>query len=227
MRSFALLLVVIAVPAFATTLDAKKLERLLGLGHSTTTPGTEGPPAPSPLPWRLLGTLRTRDGSSLAAVECSLKSVTLAVGDIRDGVEVVSIEQQVLVVRREGRLEQVSWKVGVPTVALQPLAGKPLSRQVVDELLGNPADLLSQVQVLPAMVAGRLSGFRARWVKEGSLVAKLGLKTGDVITKVNGLPLDSMERLGALMQVLLATRRFEIELDRNGQRITEAVELDR
>ena len=41
---------------------------------------------------------------------------TLAVGDVRDGVEVVSSEQQMLLVRREGRLEQSGWKAGVPSV---------------------------------------------------------------------------------------------------------------
>ena len=68
------------------------------------------------------------------------------------------------------------------------------------------------------MVHGRLSGFRARWVKEGSLVESLGLKSGDLITKVNGLPLDSLERVGSLFQVLVTRRRFEVELERAGAR---------
>lgn len=223
MRSLLVLIFVFALPAFATTLDEKKLERLLGLGHTTTAP--PGTPPVSPLPWRLLGTLRARDGFSMAAVECASKSVTLAVGDVRDGVEVVSIEQQLLIVRRQGRLEQISWKGGVPSAGLP--SGRPLSRTLVEQLMQNPAALMDQARLFPALVAGKLNGFRAGWVKEGSLVASLGLKAGDVIMKVNGQPLDTMERVFSLLQVFSASRRFEVELERNGQRLVESIELDR
>ncbi|MDP3152578.1 MAG: PDZ domain-containing protein [Archangium sp.] len=223
MRPLLVLALVFAVPAFATSLDGKKLERLLGLGRTTPVPRIEV--TPSPLPWRLLGTMRGREGFSIAAVDCASKSVTLAVGDVRDGVEVVSIEQQVLIVRREGRLEQIGWKAGVPSVVLP--AARSISRKVVEQALQNPAALMEQAQLLPALVAGKLSGFRARWVKEGSLVASLGLKAGDVIMKVNGQPLDTMERVFSLVQLLTSARRFDVELERNGQRLVESVELDR
>lgn len=218
----ALLLAVIAWPAFATSLDGKKLERLLGLEHHV---GEVPPVELSPLPWRLLGTLRGSEGVSFAAVDCASRSVTLQVGDVRDGVEVVSIEQQVLIVRRQGRLEQVGARPAAPT-PLRP-AGRTLSRQVVDRLLGDPATLLQEVQVFPAMVAGKLSGFRARFVKEGSVFATLGLKAGDVITKVNGTPLDDMQKVLSLLQVLMTTRHFEVELERGGRRFVESVDLER
>ncbi len=224
MRTLVIFTLVLAAPALATSLDGKKLERLLGLGRTGDVTPVEATPAP--LPWRLLGTMRARDGFSIAAVECSSKSVTLAVGDVRDGVEVVSIEQQLLTVRRMGRLEQIGWRVVAPTLMV-PAGARPLSRAVVEQLMQNPAALMEQAQLFPALIAGRLSGFRARWVKEGSLVASLGLKAGDVIMKVNGQPLDNMERLFSLLQGLASARRFEVELERNGQRLVESVELDR
>lgn len=220
MRSIILLL--IAAPAFASALDGPKLERLLGLGHRVTEPPVA---SSSPLPWRLLGTLRSREGTSFAAVECATRSVTLQVGDVRDGVEVVEIEQQTLIVRRLGRLERIGSKPGIGGGALSP--ARSLSRQVVERMLENPQLLLQEVQLLPAVVGGKLSGFRARWVKEGSVVAGLGLQAGDVIMKVNGVALDSLEHTFGLMPQLATTRRFEVELERNGQRLIEAVELDR
>ena len=45
--------------------------------------------------------------------------------------------------------------------------------------------------------------------------------------KVNGQPLDTMERVFSLLQVFSASRRFEVELERNGQRLVESIELDR
>ena len=223
MRSIWLVMLV-AVPASATALDGARLERLLGLQHGAHVDIPEEPVVISPLPWRLLGTLRSRDGASFAAVECSKRSVTLQVGDVRDGVEIVSIEQQILIVRRAGRLERIGGKAGLSTAILPP--GQSVSRGVVDSYLEHPEAILQEVQLLPAMVDGRLSGFRARWVKEGSLVAKLGLKTGDTILKVNGQSMDSMSRVISLMQLLATTHRFEVELERNGQRIVESVELN-
>ncbi len=210
--------------AFATPLDGKKLEQLLGLEHSSEARrDTEA--VPSPLPWRLLGTLRSREGLSFAAVECGTRSVTLQVGDVREGVEVVAIEQQLLIVARLGRLERIGSRPGVGGAALSP--ARSVSRAIVERMLANPQELMQQAQLLPAMVGGRLSGFRARWVKEGSLAAGLGLQAGDVITRVNGTTLDSLERVFGLMPLLGTTRRFEIEVLRNGQSVIEAVELER
>jgi general secretion pathway protein C len=227
MRSI-LCVVVIAVPSFAAGLDGQKLGKLLGLGTGGPSIGPQVPPAmPSPLPWRLLGTLRASDGASMAAVECSLKSVTLQVGDVRDGVEVISIEQQTVTVLRQGRLELVGARPGTGVVS-QPLprAGRTISRQLVDQVLANPERMFQEVQLMPAMVAGRLTGFRARWVKEGSIISSLGLRAGDTITKVNGLPLDNLQRVLSLLQVLTTTGRFEVELERNGQRLIESVQVE-
>lgn len=226
MRSI-LCVVVIAVPSFAAGLDGQKLGRLLGLGTGPSTTTQATPATPSPLPWRLLGTLRARDGASMAAVECSLKSVTLQVGDVRDGVEVISIEQQTVTVRRQGRLEVVGARPGTGLVAPSlPRAGRTISRQLVDQVLANPDQLYRDVRLMPAMVDGRMTGFRAHWVKDGSLISTLGLKAGDTITKVNGLPLDNLQRVISLMQVLTTTGRFEVELERNGQRVVESVQVE-
>jgi type II secretion system protein C len=225
MRSI-LLLTLIAVPSFATGLDGQKLERLLGLAGHSGPQVAPAPVVPSPLPWRLLGTLRS-EGGTMAAVEWSSKSVTLQVGDVRDGVEVIAIEQQTLIVRREGRLEVVGARPGVAGPLALPPAGRTVSRQVITSLLANPQPILLDVGLMPAMVGGKLSGFRARFVKEGSLVANLGLKAGDTIMKVNGVALDSMDRVFSLVQLLGTTSRFDVELERNGQRLVESVQLER
>lgn len=222
-----LCVVVIAVPSFAAGLDGQKLGKLLGLGTGPSTSARAPAPLPSPLPWRLLGTLRARDGASMAAVECSMKSVTLQVGDVRDGVEVISIEQQTVTVRRQGRLELVGARPGAASPSSQPPAGRTVSRQLVDQVLANPEQLYRDVRLMPAMVDGRMTGFRAHWVKDGSLISTLGLKAGDTITKVNGLPLDNLQRVISLMQVLTTTGRFEVELVRNGQRVVESVQVER
>jgi type II secretion system protein C len=182
--------------------------------------------APLPPGFKLLGTLRAPDETwSLAAVTIDSRCVTVAVGDVIADTEIIGIEHHALIVRRAGRLERWETRasaqassVGVPTV----------SKAQFDEAMRNPTPLLDQVRVGPVLFGGRLTGFRAQFVKEGSLISSLGLRTGDVLRSVNGTPLDSPERMLELYTQLRqpgATRRFEVGLERNGQTLTQSVEL--
>lgn len=199
------------------------MSRLLGFtGKVVDVP----PPAipETPLPFRLLGTLRAKDGAwSLAALECGSKSTTVSVGDVVLGVEIVTIDQQELTVRRDGRLERLGR--AAPTTS-RPMAVPRVSRKQIDDTMRDPRQLLREVQLLPTMEGGRLAGFRASFVKEGSVVSALGLKTGDVLRSVNGIALDNPQQLGALYSSLQSARRFDVELERDGVRITKSVELD-
>ncbi len=218
-----LLLVLVASSALATPVDQARLARLFGFtGHVPT------PVAPvTPLPFRLLGTLRAVEGaSSLAALDCASRSTTVGVGDVVFGVEIVSIDQQELIVRRGGRLERLGRAPFVPGVAASGSGQHRLTHNQVAAALANPSQLMTQVRMVPAMVGGKWAGFRASYVQEGSLVASLGLKAGDVLRGVNGQPLDSPERLMALYQALQTSRRFEVELERGGQRVTQTIDLD-
>jgi len=218
-----LVLLCLASHAFAVPLDEPKLSRLLGFtGKALVNPPPDLPQ--TPLPFRLLGTLRSKDGAwSLAALECGSKSTTVSIGDVVLGVEIVTIDQQELTVRREGRLERVGR--AAPTTS-RPTAVPRVTRKQLDDTMRDPRQVLREVQLLPAMEGGRQAGFRANFVKEGSVVSALGLKTGDVLRSVNGISLDNPERLLGLYSSLQRARRFDVELERDGARITKSVELD-
>ncbi len=47
------------------------------------------------------------------------------------------------------------------------------------------------IGVVPYMDNGKLNGFKIRYVKKGSDFDKLGVKRGDIITAINGEPLDN------------------------------------
>ncbi len=175
-----------------------------------------------PLSWRLLGTLRSGDGTSLAAIDCAGRTLTVAIGDVVEGTEVVDIEKLALMVRRNGNIERLTY---APTTQPTLPVPRSLSRHTVEQALANPQGLLREVMMMPAMVTGRMVGFKATWVKEGSLIDRIGLKKGDVITRVNGVPLDGPEKVVALLSTFATTRRFEVELERDGQRLVESLDL--
>lgn len=233
----ALALVILATPCLAATLDAHRLERLLGFSGRPGADPARAVAATAPLPFRLLGTLRASTPErSLAAVEWAKKTLTLRVGDVLEGIELVAIEQQELVVLRDGRLERVGAGPIVapspgpraptqPQVLTGPGGLKTVNRRDVEAVISNPLTMMNDVRLVPAMEGGRMIGFRAPFVREGSPVSLLGLQPGDVIRSVNGQPLDNLERLMGLFQALQSTSRFEIGLERSGQRVTQPVEL--
>lgn len=224
MSPFALTL--IASSSLAATVDGARLEQLFGFSGRVTV--TEVTTPTEPLPFTLLGTLRAaRPEHSLASVEYAKKALTLRVGDELEGVRLVEIEQQALIVERQGRRERVGRGPFVPRAPEPPRPGvKTVTKQEVITALANPAELMRDVRLMPAMVDGKWAGFRAAFVREGSAVATLGLKSGDVIRAVNGRPLDSAERIGELLQALQQSRRFVVELERGGQRVSQSIDLE-
>ncbi len=206
-----LALVVLTSQCLAAPLDAQRLGKLFGFRG---LPPAEAPR--TPLPLRLLGTLSGEN--ALAAIATNTRTITVGVGDIVLGVEIVSIEQATVIVRRDSRLERLSFGVSAPTPRL--------TRALIREAMLNPTTLMQDVRMRPSFLDGRWNGLQALHVADGSVVASLGLKQGDLLRAVNGVPLDNLERVMSLYQQLSTTRRFEVELERNGQRLVQSISLD-
>lgn len=205
-----LLLVVIALPCLAAPVDAARLSKLFGFnGQSRRDSGPVD--VTKPLPFRLLGTLCGE--RPLAAIATDTKTLTVTLGDLVLGVEIVSIERALIGVRRSELVE---------LLGVTPR----LTRQLVQQQLANPTALMNSVRLVPAFTDGKLRGFKALHVAEGSTVASLGLKAGDVLRAVNGVKLDSPEQLLSLYSQLATTRRFDVELERNGAVTTQTLMLD-
>jgi general secretion pathway protein C len=88
----------------------------------------------------------------------------------------------------------------------------------------DPASLARQVTALPVLVNGKMTGVRLSGGPE-ALVAKLGLKPDDVVTSVNGMPLDSPARLPQLVESLKNAARVEATVLRDGKPVTISVNL--
>ena len=86
----------------------------------------------------------------------------------------------------------------------------------VDSHLDNFANLLNQARMVPHFVKGKHQGYKVKAIDKGSLYDKLGLRDNDVITELNGEPLDSPERVMSLFKQLRNEREFSVKLNRKG-----------
>ena len=107
-----------------------------------------------------------------------------------------------------------------PAAEVEDTTPAVLSRQVlVDAAARGLGHFLSQVEVTPVIDGGRFVGFRLdhavylrRWRRAGA-----DLLPGDVITRVNDLPIDRPERAVECLTALRDASELRVDLLRRGR----------
>jgi general secretion pathway protein C len=229
-----------------TPLALAPLARYLGLPDKLreqvipTEPTDEA--RPTVLDLKLLGTmLSSRPETSLASVYegATRRTRSVWVGGELQGAQVVAIERTRVLLLSAGRLEFIGPESTTATGGKDPRASTPaapastsspgisvqqvgpgsyeISRQELDTVLANPNQLLMQARVVPAFRDGKAQGFKMFSIRPDSLYSRIGLQNGDVMQRINGLSLDSVEQGLYAFQKLRESPRIELEVERNGQ----------
>ncbi len=68
-----------------------------------------------------------------------------------------------------------------------------IPKDLFDRYRTNLRQIQKYANAVPHMVNGHLEGFRVNYIKKGSDFSKLGIQKGDIITAVNGEPLDNLK----------------------------------
>ncbi len=104
-------------------------------------------------------------------------------------------------------------------------AGKVvIDQKDIDDALQNLDRLYNDVRIVPNFKDGRPAGMKVLSVKPGSLIAKLGVKRGDVLEKVNGQELD-MKRGMEMFNQMRDMKSFSVEIERGGRNQTLEYEI--
>ena len=229
-----LLLLVLASAAPPPSLDAARLEALLGLGGRAPAAATCGRPR-----LVLLGTLTSDNPSHALAAAVDIASgaprVLRVGGRVPDGV-VAAIERGR--VRLALRACEAVLEVGAaPEAAPAPAPVSGLVRQEapgryqlarapeLDDFLdaaGRPTGL-----VTPATRDGRMIGLRLARLRPGSLAEQLGLRSGDVLVRADGVALDSLPAALELAERARVAGRVVLEVEREGRTVVLAYALPR
>lgn len=90
-------------------------------------------------------------------------------------------------------------------------------QQTVSRLRQNPGELMQRVQVVPVLDNGKLAGVRLSAGADSALLSQIGLLPGDVVTSVNGLPVDSLARGQQIMASLGSAQSVRVTVQRNGK----------
>lgn len=109
------------------------------------------------------------------------------------------------------------------TAAQKPAGGTPLS------LPGIPNDLVKDVDIGGLMMkhqpriatdaSGRPLGLTANNVGSIPYASQYGFQEGDIVSKVNGIPIESEAQIFSLIPQFQNVRNFQVEVLRNGQTV--------
>ncbi len=91
-----------------------------------------------------------------------------------------------------------------------------VDKREVDQALQNLDKLYTEIRAVPNFSGGKVSGMKILSVKNGSIFAKLGLRRGDVLQKINGMELDVRKGFEIFNQLKEETS-IRLDLLRQGQ----------
>ncbi len=110
---------------------------------------------------------------------------------------------------------------GQPSSFVNPVAGTSAAafEHFRSQAVPNPAALARSVTALPVIEGGRVVGVRLNAGANQALLTKAGLQPTDIITEINGIPIDSLARGAQIAQQLQNARSARVSVRRGGQTI--------
>lgn len=100
-----------------------------------------------------------------------------------------------------------------------------VERPFVEQLMANPAQLAKQARIVPSQKDGETQGFKFYGIRRNSLPNLLGIKNGDMITEINGEPLNSVDKAMGLYTKLRRASNLTVTLQRKGQTISKEIQI--
>lgn len=218
-----------------------------------TVASSDGKPVKTRLPLKLQAVLVVGDGKdkrSSATIEMNNKTDVYAVrGDetFAPGVVLLQVMRDRIIFSNAGRLEFAElFEEGMTSIFAPPgnLAMKTpapsrtdtdssvmteggkviIDQREIDSALANLNQLYTEIRIIPNLVDGKMDGFKILSVKPGSIFAKLGLKRGDILSRINGIQLDVKSGFDTFNQ-LKDQKNFTLDLNRGGENRTIDYEI--
>ena len=92
-----------------------------------------------------------------------------------------------------------------------------LDRSKIESAVKNVNDLMKNVRIQPHFTDGQPDGFKLSGVRPNSFFSNMGLKSGDVITGVDGKKIESVDDAFMLYQGLQSSSNIQLQLKRKGR----------
>jgi len=175
----------------------------------------------------LVGTIAHSDPQRGYAIigDSAATAKVYAVGKtITGGTKLHAVYADRVILDRSGKLEALllpkKFDGGGLVAATSPGAaaeGPPLGQRLQELAAQNPAAITEIIRPQPVFANGQQRGFRVYPGRNRQQFAKLGLMPGDLVTAINGTPLDDPSRGMEILQTMNSATQVTVTVERNGQ----------
>jgi general secretion pathway protein C len=200
-------------------------------GIATVDPGSQDPDHAPPSSANLLltGTIATDNPKRGVAIvsDGGGPSKVYSVGDRLAGASLHSVYLDHVLLDRNGALETVALPRELPPgsipaprrtgAELHGMAAVENLRRIVQQ---DPGILDQVMRIVPSYdnSAGKLRGFRAFPGKNRQIFSKLGLRSGDLVTAINGTQLDDPQHSQEVFNTIQTSEHATVTVERGGQK---------
>jgi type II secretion system protein C len=164
-----------------------------------------------------------------AVLQSGGRARVVGVGDVAFGGRVAAIESDHVALDYESGRVRLRLAAGpaapaVPATAAaaggegEAVPARSMDRREIERRLGEESGrILAETTLVPAMDEGRVAGFTITRMPDSTVLSEAGLRPGDVLTEVNGVPIDSLATLIGLWPRLQTESALRAVVLRNGQ----------
>lgn len=174
--------------------------------------------------WGTVSTVEEKSDSARAVIEegKSRKQSLYKVGDVVQRATILEILRNSVVLDVDGRQEKlavVEEKAAITESGIMSEEDRPIavSRSQIDDAMKNVNDLMGQAKVKPLFQDGKPDGFILSSLEPTSIFGKMGLRSGDIITGINGQQIQSMDDALSFYKSLATGDRLSVQLKRRGR----------
>lgn len=176
--------------------------------------------------------MAAREEARTAVLTSEGRTRVVGIGDIAFGGRVAAIEAGHVAVDFESGRVLLRLVAGTTPAPAAPPAEAPSTPalsfdrlEVVRRLGEESGRILAETTLVPAMDSGRVAGFTITRMPSSTLLTDAGLRAGDVLTEVNGVPIDSLATLIGLWPRLQMESAVNALVLRNGHPVSLSVTL--
>jgi len=183
---------------------------------------------PTDLKLKLLGTITGDEKEAYAVIEdTAIRDQDLyRVGDTIQNATVKMILREKVVLNVNGKdeilgIEKVTGSPGLRKPSSRPGATSSqnitVNRSQIDTAVKDVNTLMKQIRIRPHFKNGQPDGFRLTGIRPDSIFYKMGLKSGDIITGVDGKDIESVDDALKFYQSLQSSSKVQLQIKRRGR----------
>jgi general secretion pathway protein C len=215
----------VAAPRHAVDIAAITNAHLFGTAAVTMAPGDPRDAPQSKIPLVLTGIISAEDPQNGLAIlgQTAASAKVFAVGDnVPGGAKLHSVYNDRVVIDRGGQLEtlflprQVAPGSTPPPSAAVLNTESPVADRMRKLITEQPSLLADVMRPQPVFANGKQTGFRVYPGRNRQAFVRLGLRPGDLVTAINGTPLDDPEHAQEIFRTLGSSPEAHVTVTRNG-----------